>query len=76
VQALRKELGYSPTDVLNAVHLAELDAETTRLLEPYLSEMANLVRAKEVLVHKERAEVQAELHEYAFDDKKVYVAID
>jgi hypothetical protein len=57
------------------VHLAELDAETTRLLEPYLTEMANLVRAKEVLVNKERTEVQAEWHEYAFDDKKVYVSI-
>jgi isoleucyl-tRNA synthetase len=75
VQALRKELGYSPTDVLNAVHLAELDAETTRLLEPYLAEMANLVRAKAVQVHKERAEVEAEWHEYSFDDKKVYVTI-
>jgi valyl-tRNA synthetase len=75
VQALRKELGYSPTDVLNAVHLAELDGETTRLLEPYLTEMANLVRAKKVQVHKERAEVEAEWHEYTFDDKKVYVTI-
>jgi isoleucyl-tRNA synthetase len=75
VQALRKELGFSPTDVLATVHLAELDTETTRLLEPYLAEMANLVRAKKVQVHKEQAEVTAEWHEYAFDDKKVYVAI-
>jgi isoleucyl-tRNA synthetase len=75
VQALRKELGFSPTDVLAAVHLAELDTETARLLEPYLREMANLVRTKKVQVHKERAEVTAEWHEYAFDDKKVYVTI-
>jgi isoleucyl-tRNA synthetase len=75
VQALRKELGFSPTDVLEAVHLAELDFENTRLLEPYLNEMAELVRAKKVSVHKERSEVQAEWHEYALDDKKAYVAI-
>jgi isoleucyl-tRNA synthetase len=75
VQALRKELGFSPTDVLAAVHLAELDAETTRLLEPYLTEMADLVRTRKVEVHTERDEVEAEWHEYAFDDKKVYVAI-
>jgi valyl-tRNA synthetase len=75
VQALRKELGFTPTDILDAVHLAELDAESTRLLEPYLTEMAELVRTKKVHVHKERLEVKAEWHEYAFDDKKVYVAI-
>jgi len=75
VQALRKELGFTPTDVLSAVHLAELDAESTRLLEPYLTEMAELVRTKKVHVHKERSEVKAEWHEYTFDDKKVYVAI-
>jgi isoleucyl-tRNA synthetase len=75
VQALRKELGFTPTDILDAVHLGELDAESTRLLEPYLTEMAELVRTKKVQVHKERSEVKAEWHEYSFDDKKVYVAI-
>jgi isoleucyl-tRNA synthetase len=75
VQALRKELGFTPTDILDAVHLAELDVESTRLLEPYLTEMADLVRTKRVRVHKERSEVKAEWHEYAFEDKKVYVAI-
>jgi len=75
VQALRKELGFKPTDILDAVHLTELDAESTRLLEPFLNEMTTLVRTKKVHVHKERSEVKAEWHEYAFDDKKVYVAI-
>jgi len=75
VQALRKELGFAPTDVLDAVHLAELDAESTRLLEPFLTQMADLVRTKKVHVHRERSEVKAEWHEYTFDDKKVYVAI-
>jgi hypothetical protein len=37
--------------------------------------MADLVRTKRVYVHRERSEVKAEWHEYAFDDKKVYVAI-
>jgi len=75
VQALRKELGFTPTDILEAVHLAELDAESTRLLTPYLEEMAELVRAKKVSLHKERSEVEAEWHDYTFDDKRVYVAI-
>jgi len=75
VQALRKELGFTPTDILEAVHLAELDDEAARLLEPYLQEMAELVRTRKVSLHKEKAEVKADWHEYVVDDRKVYVAI-
>ena len=74
VQALRKELGYVPTDVLDAVHIAELDDESIGLLESYLEEMAELVRAKKVYMHSSR-DFQAEWHEYQIDDRKVYVAI-
>ena len=75
VQALRKEMGFTPTDILETVHLAELDDESTRLLEPYLEEMAELVRTKKVSLHKERLDSETEWHEYTFDDKRVYVAI-
>jgi isoleucyl-tRNA synthetase len=74
VQALRKELGYVPTDVLDAVHIAELDDESIGLLESYLQEMAELVRARKVYLHSSR-NFQAEWHEYQMDDKKIYVAI-
>jgi len=75
VQALRKERGYVPTDILDAVHIAELDDESTGLLEAYLQEMAELVRAKKVYLHRSRGEVEAEWCEYQVDDKKTYVAI-
>jgi isoleucyl-tRNA synthetase len=75
VQALRKERGYVPTDVLDAVHIAELDDESTGLLEAYLQDMAELVRAKKVYLHRSRNEVDAEWCEYQVDDKKTYVAI-
>jgi isoleucyl-tRNA synthetase len=75
VQSLRKELGFSPTDILETVHLAELDAETVKLLTPFLKEMAELVRTKKVQVHTKRSEVQVEWHEYALDNTKMYVAI-
>jgi len=75
VQALRKELGFMPTDILEAVRLAELDVETTRLLEPYLQEMAELVRAKKVMLNIKRSDVKADWREYTFDDKRVYIAI-
>jgi len=75
VQALRKELGFMPTDILDAAHIAGLDPESMRLLEPYLTEMAELVRTKRVYIHKERAEVEAKWHESVLDDRKVYIAI-
>jgi valyl-tRNA synthetase len=75
VQALRKELGFSPTDIVEAVHVAELDSESIALLKPYISEMEGLVRAKTVHVHGERVEVDADWHESKLDKKKVYVAV-
>ncbi|RLI44256.1 hypothetical protein DRO69_07805 [Candidatus Bathyarchaeota archaeon] len=76
VQALRKELGFMPTDILNAVHVAELDSERMRLLEPYLADMAELVRTRKVYLHKERSEVKVEWNERKLDNKKIYVAIE
>jgi isoleucyl-tRNA synthetase len=75
VQALRKELGYVPTDVLDAVHVAELDDESIGLLESYLQEMAELVRARKVYLHSSRGEVKAEWHESELDGKKIYIHI-
>jgi isoleucyl-tRNA synthetase len=75
VQALRKELGYVPTDILDVVHIAELDEESINLLQPYLKEMQDLVRTKQVLLHRKREETKAEWHEYQLDDKRIYIAI-
>ncbi len=75
VQALRKELGFTPTDVLEAVHLAELDDEVGKLLQPFLGEMADLVRAKQVLLVKDRNDVKVEWREFTFDNKTVLVSI-
>jgi isoleucyl-tRNA synthetase len=74
VQALRKELGYVPTDVLDAVHIAELDDESIELLGSHLQEMAELVRAKKVYLQSSPG-LNAEWHEYQIDDKKIHVAI-
>jgi isoleucyl-tRNA synthetase len=75
VQALRKELGYMPTDVLEAVYVSELDQESVRLLEPYLKEMSELVRARKVQLLKNRGQTEAEWHESQLDDRKVCIAI-
>ena len=75
VQSLRKELGYVPTDVLEAVHIAELEDESIRLLKPYLKMMEELVRANNVYLHGNREEVKTKWHEHQLDDKKIYIAI-
>jgi isoleucyl-tRNA synthetase len=76
VQALRKEMGFVPTEVLESVHIAELDSESVGLLEPYLEEMASLVRARRVYLNASRNEEKdAEWHESELDGKKIYLNI-
>jgi len=75
VQSLRKELGYVPTDVLEAVYIAELDDESVRLLKPYLKDMEELVRTKSINLYSSREEVKAKWHEHQLDDKKIHIAI-
>lgn len=75
VQSLRKELGYVPTDVLNSVHVAELEDESISLLQPHLKEMEQLVRTRKIYLHGSRSELEAEWREYQLDDRKIYIAI-
>jgi isoleucyl-tRNA synthetase len=75
VQALRKELGFVPTEILDSVHIAELDAESIGLLEPYLDEMSGLVRTRKVYVHAKCSEVDADWHASELDGKKIYLNI-
>jgi isoleucyl-tRNA synthetase len=75
VQALRKELCYVPTDVLDAVHIAELNEDGMGLLEPYLGEMTELVRAKKVYLHVSSNEVDTEWHESKLDGKRIHISI-
>jgi len=76
VQALRKELGYMPSDVLDAVHIAGLDPESSGLVEGYLADMAELVRTRKVSLHNGIADVaDADWHEAELDGKKLFISI-
>jgi hypothetical protein len=46
-----------------------------RLLESYLGEMAELVRARKVYLHGGRGEVEADWHESELDGKRIYINI-
>jgi isoleucyl-tRNA synthetase len=73
VQALRKEMGFVPTEVLESVHIAELDAESANLIEPYLEAMGGLVRTRKVYLHTNRSEVETQWHESELDGKKIFI---
>ncbi|MEJ2271642.1 MAG: class I tRNA ligase family protein, partial [Candidatus Bathyarchaeota archaeon] len=75
VQALRKDLGFSPTDIVKAVYIAKLEIRDINLLEPYIAEMEELVRAKKIQVTKDLVDIDADWHENKLDKKKVYVAV-
>jgi isoleucyl-tRNA synthetase len=75
VQALRKEMGFVPTETLESVHIAELDSESRGFLEPYLEEMAGLVRARKIYLHIACSEVEAKWHESELDGKKIHINI-
>ena len=76
VQALRKELGFTPTDILEAAHIAELDTESTQLLTPYLEEMTNLIRTKKIHLHNNTNEIQnTTWHESELDGKKIHITL-
>jgi isoleucyl-tRNA synthetase len=76
IQALRKELGFTPTDILQAAHIAELDTESTQLLTPYLEEMATLIRTKKVHLHNNTNQItETKWHESELDGKKIHITI-
>jgi len=75
VQALRKEMGFVPTETLESVHIAELDAESMGLLDPYLEEMSSLVRARKVYLHISCTEIEAKWHESELDGRKIQINI-
>ena len=73
VQALRRR--WAVPNMLESVHIAELDAESMALLTPYLDEMAALVRTRKVYLHAKSSEVQADWHESELDGKKIFINI-
>lgn len=75
IQALRKDLGFSPTDIVNAVFIAKLEIKDINLLQPYIDEMKELVRAKKIHVTTDLSDIDTKWHENKLDKTKVYVAV-
>ena len=76
IQALRKELGFVPTEILSEAHVAMLDSDKVDLLNPFLEEMAELVRVRKVQLHSGKPEIKAlRWHQYELDGQKILIAI-
>jgi isoleucyl-tRNA synthetase len=75
LQALRKERGYNPTDILNVAYVANLDDNTVNLLENLLDELAYLVRVKEVKLLKDAID-GVNWQESELDGKKILISIE
>ena len=48
LQALRKEMGYNPTDILNTASILDLDEESLSMIKNKTEEISFLVRVKQV----------------------------
>ncbi|RMF28969.1 MAG: isoleucine--tRNA ligase, partial [Candidatus Nitrosothermus koennekii] len=75
LQALRKERGYNPTDILNVAYVANLDDNIVNLLENLLDELAYLVRVKEVKLLKDAMD-GVNWQESELDGKKILISIE
>jgi len=75
VQALRKELGLSPTEILKCVYIVEPNPERRRMLELLRDEMEWLVRSEKVVLCGSRVEGPLEWHSMRVDGDRIEVAI-
>ncbi|MEM1995141.1 MAG: isoleucine--tRNA ligase [Nitrososphaerales archaeon] len=74
IQALRKELGYNPTAILNSAKICGLNVEWEEALTPLLDRLAYLVRVKKVEIVKE-ADVRLRWFESEVDGVPIKIAL-
>jgi len=75
VQSLRRDMGFTPTEILEAAHIAGLEQGDIELLKPHLELMKDLVRVKRIELHTEKPDIPLKWKEYKLDRKKVHIAI-
>ena len=75
VQALRKDLGYIPTDILDYVYIAGLNSEDIARIKPYHKEFLNLVRARNLQVLERRIDTGAEWHTTELDGRTIFICL-
>ncbi len=74
LQALRKERGFVPTEVLDSASVAGLEPEEVAALEPLKKDIAFLVRVREVSVGAEKSPGR-DWHEDDLDGRPVFLDV-
>ena len=72
LQTLRKERGYNPTEILNKASILDLDSESLQMVKGKESELAFLVRVKEVNF----TESCKEYKDDDIDGKKIRISVE
>ena len=72
IQTLRKERGYTPTDVLDVASILNLDAESQEMIKEKSKELAFLVRVKQVNFDKTCQEYK----EDDIDGQKIKISVE
>ncbi|MEM0286928.1 MAG: isoleucine--tRNA ligase [Nitrososphaerota archaeon] len=74
LQALRKDKGYKPTEILEKAKVAQVDEETYAALLKNKDRLMYLVRVKSLDIYKEKPD-DGEWFESELDGKKIYLYI-
>ncbi|MGI0010188.1 MAG: class I tRNA ligase family protein, partial [Nitrosopumilaceae archaeon] len=72
LQALRKERGYNPTDILEAAYVLDLDTESLEMVKEKSEELAFLVRVKKV----EFSDKAKAYKEDDIDSQKIRISVE
>lgn len=76
IQQLRKELGYSPTEILNSALIFNFSDEDIIKIKQYESHLKNLVRVKSIIfLHKDESN-NIKSKAVDLDGKKVYIFVE
>ncbi len=75
LQALRKERGYNPTDILQAAYVADLDSEWKNSLVSRLDELSYLVRVKEIKILDQAVE-GVQWSDAEIDGKPIKISVE
>jgi isoleucyl-tRNA synthetase len=76
IQQLRKELGYSPTEVLNTAYISNLSAEEISKIKPYEFELTSLVRVKSLEFFDSNNLKNFNSKEIDLDGKKILIYVN
>jgi isoleucyl-tRNA synthetase len=72
IQTLRKERGYTPTDVLDVASVLDLDEESLEMIKNRTEELAFLVRVKQVNFEKTCKEYKDD----DIDGQKIQISVE